>query len=70
MVKIRKKKLRLFDDEKQGDITFAEISKKRNDIMSTVETPRPEISLSKFNQEENGVRSNQTPANATMTCEY
>ena len=72
--KIRKKNLRLFEDEKQGDISFAEINKKRNEIMNgitlAVETPKQEISLSKFYKGDNGVTSNQTPANAIIPGEY
>ena len=64
---------RLFEDEKQEDISFAEVSKKRNEIMNGItssETPKQKISVSKFYKGDNGVMSNQAPANAIIPGEY
>ena len=76
LVKKRKKTLRLFEDTKPEDISFAEVNKKRNEIMnkitsiSTVEFTKQKISLSKFCKGQNGAMSNQTSANAIMQGEY
>ena len=59
LVKQRQKNLRLFEDKKPRDFSFAEVNKKRNDIMNGItdeitssdEPPQQKISLSNIYKE-------------------
>ena len=74
LVKTRKKNLRLFEDEKQGDISFAEINKKRNEIMNRImsaETSKQTMSVNRIKKKKKNVaKSYQIPANVALSGEY